>query len=85
MIFNRKGEHMEFVKIEKEGKIALITIERPKALNALNDQVLGELMDTVEALETDREISCVIITGSGEKAFVLPQERPRVSQERHAG
>lgn len=61
---------MEFVKVEKEDKIALITIEHPKALNALNGQVLSELKSIVAELETDQNIHCAIITGSGEKAFV---------------
>ena len=61
---------MELVKLEIEGHVALITIERPKALNALNSQVLDELNDIIDKLERDCEVLCAIITGSGEKAFV---------------
>ena len=63
---------MEFnnVLLEKEGNIAIVTINRPKALNALNSETLKELNVVIEDLENDKEIYCVILTGSGEKSFV---------------
>ena len=63
---------MEFnnVLLEKEGNIATVTINRPKALNALNSETLKELNAVIEDLENDKEIYCVILTGSGEKSFV---------------
>ena len=61
---------MEFnnVLLEKEGNIAIVTINRPKALNALNSETLKELNAVIEDLENDKEIYCVILTGSGEKS-----------------
>ncbi len=50
--------------------IGLITINRPDKLNALNHETLVELKDVLEKLESDENIFVVIITGSGEKAFV---------------
>lgn len=50
--------------------IAEITIHRPDQMNALNDQVFRELSLVLDELESDRELKGVIITGSGEKAFV---------------
>lgn len=50
--------------------IGLITINRPDKLNALNRETLVELKDVLEKLESDENIFVVIITGSGEKAFV---------------
>ena len=63
---------MEFnnLILEKEGNLAVITINRPKALNALNSETLKELDDAIENLENDNDIYCVILTGAGEKAFV---------------
>ena len=63
---------MEFnnVLLEKEGNIATVTINRPKALNALNSETLKELNAVIEDLENDNNIYCVILTGSGEKSFV---------------
>lgn len=60
---------MEFVKVELDKAVATITIDRPKALNALNRQVLAELAAAFSSLDLNK-IACVILTGSGEKAFV---------------
>lgn len=50
--------------------IATVQINRPKKLNALNDEVLNELADAFKAIQVDEAINAVIVTGSGEKAFV---------------
>ena len=56
--------------LKKEGNIAVITINRPKALNALNSETLVELEMVIDSLAKEREIYAVVLTGSGEKAFV---------------
>ncbi|HWJ04027.1 MAG TPA: enoyl-CoA hydratase-related protein [Verrucomicrobiae bacterium] len=63
---------MEFntLIVEREGAIATVTINRPKALNALNSEVLMELSEVFSAFATDPEVGVVILTGAGEKAFV---------------
>ena len=53
-----------------EENIAVITINRPKFLNALNSEVLRELSEAVDIIEKDPLVRVVIVTGSGEKAFV---------------
>lgn len=58
------------VLLEKEGNIAIVTMNRPKALNALNSETLKELNNVIEALEKDNEIYAVVLTGAGEKAFI---------------
>lgn len=58
------------VLFEKQGNIAVVTINRPKALNALNSETLKDLDIVVDALEKDDEVYAVILTGAGEKAFV---------------
>ena len=58
-----------FIKYEEEGTTAILTINRPKALNALNSQVLDELEKTLESIDTNK-IRALIITGAGEKSFV---------------
>lgn len=58
------------VRFEKDGTIAVLTIDRPKALNALNYETLQELLFCCRQLEKEREIGVVILTGGGEKAFV---------------
>ena len=61
---------MNNILVEKKEKIAVVTINRPKALNALNSETLEEIKQVVTELETDDEVRVVILTGSGEKAFV---------------
>ena len=56
--------------LEKSEHLAIVTINRPKALNALNSDTLKDLDVVLDDLEKDNNIYCVILTGSGEKAFV---------------
>ena len=56
--------------VETENNIALITINRPEKLNALNNETLNELYEVFLSIEHNAEVRAVIITGSGEKAFV---------------
>lgn len=58
------------VILEKEGHLAIVTINRPKALNALNSETLKDLNTVIEDLEKDTNIYAVILTGAGEKSFV---------------
>jgi len=58
------------VLLEKKGNIAIATINRPKALNALNSQVLEDLNELVDLVNADEEIRALVLTGAGEKAFV---------------
>jgi enoyl-CoA hydratase len=58
------------VTLEKEGSIAVVTINRPKALNALNSETLKDIETVIDELANDDAIFAVIVTGSGEKAFV---------------
>ena len=61
---------MTHVLLEKKEHIAVATINRPKALNALNSEVLSDLDELVDIVTADQDIYALIITGSGEKAFV---------------
>ncbi|BCG48211.1 3-hydroxybutyryl-CoA dehydratase [Citrifermentans bremense] len=56
--------------LEKNDGVALLKINRPKAMNSLNDAVLDQLLHAFEVLALDREVRVVVITGAGEKAFV---------------
>ncbi|EHQ90752.1 short-chain-enoyl-CoA hydratase [Desulfosporosinus youngiae] len=63
---------MEYANLllEKNGAVAVLTINRPKALNALNSDTLSELSTALDELGRDSGVKVVILTGSGEKAFV---------------
>ncbi len=58
----------ETILVETRGPIALITLNRPKALNALNAQVIGELSEALANFEADPQIAVIVLTGS-ERAF----------------
>ncbi|WP_299327031.1 enoyl-CoA hydratase-related protein [Parasphingopyxis sp.] len=59
----------ETILTEQRGAVTLITLNRPKALNALNSHVLDELVDAFAAFEADDGQRCAVLTGSGYKAF----------------
>ena len=61
---------MSFVEIQKNGKTAVLTINRPEALNALNSQVLSDLKAALDELKKEADLRCLIITGAGPKSFV---------------
>ena len=54
----------------KSAGILTITIQRPQALNALNASVIGQLSEAIDTAQTDAEVQTIVLTGSGEKAFV---------------
>ncbi len=62
--------NFENILITTENRIATITINRPEKLNALNKATIQDLHDAFKALGNDSEIRVIILTGSGEKAFV---------------
>ena len=61
---------MTHILLEKKGNVAIATVNRPKALNALNSEVLEDLNMMIDTVSADPEIRVLILTGSGEKAFV---------------
>lgn len=60
---------MNYIQYEQKDFIGILTVNRPKALNALNSEVLAELDEILDAISLE-ETRCLIITGAGEKAFV---------------
>jgi enoyl-CoA hydratase len=58
------------IHVEREGAVAVVTVDRPDALNALDVPTLTELRDRLRQLADDAEVRVVILTGAGEKAFV---------------
>ena len=56
--------------IDRDQAVAIVTINRPKVLNALNTQTLDELRRAMLALQHDEQIRAIVVTGAGEKAFV---------------
>ncbi|MBI3998419.1 MAG: enoyl-CoA hydratase/isomerase family protein [Armatimonadetes bacterium] len=65
--------------VEREGAIAIIILNRPKVLNALNQDTMNELVGALEALDRDDEIRCVILTGS-DRAFAAGADVNEMAQ-----
>lgn len=61
---------MTHILLEKKDHVAIATVNRPKALNALNSEVLNDLNTLLNEIAADPEIRVLVLTGSGEKAFV---------------
>jgi enoyl-CoA hydratase/carnithine racemase len=64
------ADNLENLLIERDGAVAVITINRPKVLNALNTQTMDELRRAILGLKHDADMRAVVITGAGEKSFV---------------
>jgi 3-hydroxypropionyl-coenzyme A dehydratase len=60
---------MKYIQLEPQGNVAIIKINRPEALNALNLDVIAELSRTIDIVGVDENIRVVIITGAGERSF----------------
>ena len=70
----------EAVLVERRGRVGILTINRPKALNALNSAVLSEMLDKAGALDADRDIGCIVITGN-ERAFAAGADIKEMSEK----
>ncbi|MBM4183063.1 MAG: hypothetical protein FJ207_02425 [Gemmatimonadetes bacterium] len=61
---------LKYIRVEWDGEIAVVTVDRQDKLNALNADVLRELVEVIESLGADAGVRAVILTGAGERAFV---------------
>jgi enoyl-CoA hydratase len=73
----------ETLLVEIADGVALVTLNRPKALNALNSQLLGELAEALASFETDKAVRCVVLTGS-ERAFAAGADIKEMSEQSYA-
>lgn len=71
----------ETILVEHRNAVTLITLNRPQALNALNSQVLEELIVAFAAFEADASQRCAVLTGSGEKAFAAGADIKEMSEK----
>lgn len=61
--------NVKYIQLESQGEIAILRINRPEALNAMNIDVISELSQTIDKVGADESIKVIIITGAGEKSF----------------
>jgi enoyl-CoA hydratase len=59
----------QYILTGRDGRVGIVTLNRPKELNALRTQLVDELVTALEEFDRDEEIRCIVITGAGEKAF----------------
>ena len=71
----------ETILVEQRDAVTLITLNRPQALNALNSQVLEELIVAFAAYEADPSQRCAVLTGAGEKAFAAGADIKEMSEK----
>jgi enoyl-CoA hydratase/carnithine racemase len=67
--------------IEREGRVAVLTIQRPQRLNALDARTLDELRQAFTSFQQDDQIRCVVLTGAGDKAFVAGADITELAQD----
>ncbi|MDR1188496.1 MAG: enoyl-CoA hydratase/isomerase family protein [Bifidobacteriaceae bacterium] len=70
---------MSSVRHEEDGPLAIVTIDRPEALNALDEQVISDLDAVIGRLDCDAT-HCVIVTGAGSRAFVAGADITRMAE-----
>jgi len=73
-------ENLENVKVENKDGVLFVTIDRPKVLNALNAQTVGEIGRVFTEVRDDDSVRCIILTGGGEKAFVAGADINELAQ-----
>lgn len=71
----------ECIQVEQQGRVALIRLHRPAALNALNDQIIAELSEAVHGFNACPDTGCLVITGSGDKAFAAGADIKEMKDE----
>ncbi len=59
----------QYILVERDERVGIVTLNRPRELNALRTDLLGEFADALETFDRDDEIRCIVITGAGERAF----------------
>ncbi|HEY8592779.1 MAG TPA: enoyl-CoA hydratase [Sphingomicrobium sp.] len=69
------------ILVEQRGAVTLVTLNRPQALNALNSEVLRELIDAFGKYDADDSQRCLVLTGSGEKAFAAGADIKEMSSQ----
>jgi len=71
----------QYIIVGRNEPVGIITLNRPKELNALNFSVVSELANALEELDRDQTIRCIVITGSGEKAFAAGADIKEMSDK----
>ena len=71
----------QYILVERDERVGIVTLNRPKELNALNTHLVGELAEAMEEFDRDDEIRCIVLTGAGEKAFAAGADIKEMSDK----
>ena len=71
----------QYILVERDERVGIATLNRPRELNALNNQLVGELANALEEFDHDDEIRCIVLTGAGEKAFAAGADIKEMSDK----
>ncbi len=71
----------QYILVERDERVGIVTLNRPKELNAINTDLVGELADALEEFDRDDEIRCIVLTGAGERAFAAGADIKEMSDK----
>jgi enoyl-CoA hydratase len=71
----------QYILVERQEPIAIVTLNRPKELNALNTTLVGELATALEELDRDEAVRCIVLTGAGDRAFAAGADIKEMSDK----
>src|SRR5207244_5881669 len=71
----------QYIRVDRDERVGVVTLNRPKELNALNIHLVGELADALEEFDRDDEIRCIVLTGAGERAFAAGADIKEMSDK----
>jgi len=71
----------QYILVERDERVGIVTLNRPKELNALRNDLIRELADALEEFDHDDGIGCIVITGAGEKAFAAGADIKEMSDK----
>src|SRR5260370_933436 len=71
----------QYILVDRDERVGIVTLNRPKELNALNNQLVGELAGALEEFDRDEEIRCIVITGAGDRAFAAAADIKQMSDK----
>jgi enoyl-CoA hydratase len=71
----------QYILVDRDERIGIVTLNRPKELNALNFHLVSELADALEEFDHDEAIRCIVLTGAGERAFAAGADIKEMSDK----
>src|SRR5437899_11348649 len=71
----------QYILVERDERVGIVTLNRPKELNALRTDLMSELGDALEEFDRDARIGCIVITGAGDRAFAAGADIKEMSDK----